>query len=170
MEVGVVLKDSRAEMTIHGEILAREFIDKYCRQFDGKTLAAPVGQVSGIPRIGTYWAGQGGIYAGTVRGEEADYHLVLHKDEKESIQWQPALDWAKTLEADGHKDFNLPNRREQAILYGNLKDKCKPEWHWSCEQHASRSDYAWVQAFSDGGQDLSRKDGYVRARAGRRVI
>lgn len=163
----VVLENGK--MSIRSEELARDFIDRYV-----KTLYPQASDLAAVrivtPRIGTYWAGQGGIYAGTVRGEEADYHLVLHKDEKESIQWQPALDWAKTLEADGHKDFNLPNRREQAILYGNLKDQFKPEWHWSCEQHASDPGYAGMQDFDDGNQDYYPKDGITRARAVRRVI
>lgn len=167
MEVGIVLKDSKAEMSIHGDALSREFLAKYCSQFTGPTLLAPLGSV---PRIGEYWEGQGGIYAGTVRGEEADHHLILHKDEEDSIQWQPALDWAKTLEADGHQDFNLPNRREQAILYGNLKDQFQEKWYWSCEQHASDPSGAWLQDFSYGTQLSYRKGDGTRARAVRRLV
>ena len=35
------------------------------------------------PAIGTYWDGEGGIYAGLMRGEEGqlDYHLIVARDE-----------------------------------------------------------------------------------------
>ena len=34
------------------------------------------------PAIGTYWAGQGGVYAGVMRGEDGqpDYHLIVPTD------------------------------------------------------------------------------------------
>lgn len=165
----IVLEDGK--MSIRNEVLARAFIDQYV-----KTLYPQAQHIVAAravtPRIGEVWESQGGIYAGTVRGDEGqpDYHLVLHKDERESIQWQPAMDWAAALELDGHQDFKLPTRREQAILYGNLKDQFKPEWHWSCEQPASGPGYAWMQYFDNGIQYTGRKDSNYRARAVRRVI
>lgn len=169
MEAGVILKDSNSEMTIHGESLAREFISKYCAHLSGPAILAAT---AAVPRIGEYREGQGGIYAGAVRGADGDpdHYLILHKDEKDSIQWQPAIDWAKTLEADGHDDFELPSRREQAILYGNLKDQFKPEWHWSCETHASDPSSAWITYFTGGNQGITRKVNDFRARAVRRVV
>jgi hypothetical protein len=157
-------------MSIRGDQLAREFIDKYCKQFERPVAVATMRAQNGVPRIGAVWSEQGGIYAGMVRGETSDHHLILHKDERDSIQWQPALDWAKTLEAAGHRDFTIPTRREQAILYGNLKDQFKEAYYWSCEQPASDPDYAWVQDFSYGHQGSGHKDYYGRARAVRRVI
>jgi hypothetical protein len=48
----------------------------------GATLSAfeaSPGKSSGIPPIGSYWEGQGGIYAGVMRGEDGgrDYHLIF---------------------------------------------------------------------------------------------
>lgn len=176
-KVAVVLEDGRAKMSIHGDQLASQFLDKYCKQFDGVQIEGlPLASIklpnNDVPRIGSEWAEQGGIYGGTVRGENGapDHHLILHAEEKASIQWQPAMDWAKTLEAAGHNDFSLPTRREQAILYGNLKDQFKEEWYWSCAQRASYPGYAWFQYFHYGYQYWSLKDYYGRARAVRRVI
>lgn len=44
------------------------------------------------PAIGSYWLGQGGIYAGMVRGEDGapDYHLIVPTDpagQVEKIKW-----------------------------------------------------------------------------------
>jgi hypothetical protein len=44
------------------------------------------------------------------------------------------------------------------------------EWYWSSTQHASHSDYAWTQDFSDGGQNLNHKSNELRARAVRRLV
>ncbi|MGH8433685.1 MAG: DUF1566 domain-containing protein [Pseudomonas sp.] len=46
----------------------------------------------GAPAIGQYWHGQGGIYAGMVRGEDgtSDYHLIVPTDlagQLEEIEW-----------------------------------------------------------------------------------
>lgn len=100
----------------------------------------------------------------------SDYHLFVHADERDSIKWQPALDWAKELKADGHSDFALPTRKEQAVLFGNVPELFKPEWYWTSEQHAEVSDWAWVQGFGNGGQSLNRKGNDFRARAVRRLI
>lgn len=165
----VVLEDGK--MSIRSQELARAFIDQYVKTLYPQIADLAIGK-GDVPRIGDYWDGQGGIYAGTVRGENGapDHHLILHKDEKDSIQWQPALDWAKTLVSEGHNDFSLPTRREQAILYGNLKDQFKPEWHWSCEQHASDPSCAWGTYFGYGYQGYVRKDDSYRARAVRRIV
>lgn len=130
-------------------------------------------QCTAIPMIGQPWPGQGGIYAGMVRGDDGlpDYHLILAEHEPEDrMAWQAAMDYAGTVEADGHKDFTLPKRKEQAILFGNLKERLKEAWYWSCEPHASYSDYAWYQYFSSGSQDYGHKDNNLRARAVRRLV
>lgn len=45
--------------------------------------------VAGTPRIGEYWDGQGGIYAGVMPDYQgtSPYHLVLSADEAVDIQW-----------------------------------------------------------------------------------
>jgi hypothetical protein len=115
---------------------------------------APAGQA---PRIGEYWAGQGGIYAGIARGRdgEPDYHLILCKEAPENeLAWQAALDHAKTIEADGHKDFTVPTRWESALLYANLQDQFDVNyWHWTSTQYSEN--LAWLQGFGNGTQSLN---------------
>jgi hypothetical protein len=117
------------------------------------------------PRIGTLWVEHGGIYAGIVRGTDgaSDYHLILLPETTNELNWNDAINWAKSL------DVELPTRREQAILFGNLSNEFELGWHWSKEQHADTSDYAWVQFFGNGGQLTSLKSDEYRARAVRRL-
>ncbi|MBS1198122.1 MAG: hypothetical protein H6R18_1907 [Proteobacteria bacterium] len=62
----------------------------------------------------------------------------------------------------------LPDRTESALLFSTIKDEFNPEWYWTREQHASNSDYAWIQDFGDGYQD-SNESFEGRARAVRRL-
>lgn len=169
-EVLVRMSDaSGATLEVKDLALARSFLKDYTDAIGRPVLTLESNQV---PRIGAVWPGQGGVYAGLCRGVDAkpDYHLFVHAEEKESIQWQPALDWAKTLEADAHRDFTLPTRKEQAVLYGNVPELFQPKWYWSGEQHASDPGSAWCQLFSNGNQDYDWKDYDDRARAVRRLI
>ena len=122
------------------------------------------------PRIGEAWLEQGGIYAGLVRGADGqpDHHLILAEAKPEAMAWQAAVDWAATVEVDGHKDFTLPTRRESALLFANLQDKFEPKWHWTSEQYSRN--YAWIQDFDDGSQGSIVKYYEGRARAVRRFI
>ncbi|RDU95462.1 DUF1566 domain-containing protein [Trinickia dinghuensis] len=47
--------------------------------------------VAGTPRVGEYWEGQGGIYAGIMPDYTgtSPYHLVLSTDEAVDIKWGP---------------------------------------------------------------------------------
>jgi len=104
-------------------------------------------------------------YAGLILGKdgESSYHLILLPGEQEEINWKYALAWA--VEQGGE----LPNRREQALLYANLQEEFKEAWYWSNTQHASHSIYAWCQHFGDGDQGSIHKDSELRARAVRRL-
>lgn len=90
------------------------------------------------------------------------HHVILLPGEGEDLQWTAAVQWAE--KAGGA----LPTRQEQALLYANLKNQFKPEWHWSCEQHENGS-YAWYQTFTTGFQYDTRKHNELRARAVRRL-
>jgi len=121
------------------------------------------------PRIGQPWPGQGGTYAGLVRGEagQPDQHVIL-ADAKppKRLAWAAALKWAKTIEADGHADFSIPTRDESALLYTNLRDQMDGGWHWTSTQYSDV--YAWCQYFNDGNQDSGSKSYEGRVRAVRR--
>lgn len=127
-------------------------------------------KLTDIPRLGAPWPGEGGAFAGLVRGRNGspDYLLILGPENGEELRWEAAIDWAACIEMDGHKDFSLPTRVEQAVLFGNLREEFKRDWYWSCEQHAEDADCAWVQSFGYGGQSLTLKANEWRARAVRR--
>ena len=104
-------------------------------------------------------------YAGLLlgKGGKPDQHIFLLPWEANGVTWNAAVILAQ--KAGGE----LPTRREQSLLFANLKDQFKPEWYWSGEQHASTSDYAWIQTFGYGSQYDVRKSFYHRARAVRRL-
>jgi hypothetical protein len=124
-----------------------------------------------IPRIDEVWPDQGGIYAGVVAGRDGapDYHLIAGPENEDTLDHAAASKWAAGLTVDGHSDFALPFRKEQAILFGNAAQLFKPEWYWSCEQRASSSRNAWDQSFDDGSQNGWHEGSSIRARAVRRL-
>lgn len=175
LAVLVKLADASSSMEISDPKLAGDFLTRYADHLGRngtQHLPASPGTPAAVPRIGAVWTGQGGTYAGLCRGVDGkpDYHLFVHAAEQESIKWQAALDWAKGLSADGYTDFALPTRKEQAVLFGNVPELFKPQWYWSCEQHAEYSDWAWLQDFTSGNQYGDRKGDDYRARAVRRLI
>ena len=104
-------------------------------------------------------------YAGIILGKngEADYHLILINGQANDVNWQQAKEFATKSGGE------LPTRREQSLLFANLKEQFDERWYWSGEQHASGSRYAWYQDFLDGYQDYDDKSIEGRARAVRRV-
>lgn len=122
--------------------------------------------------IGAIWPGEGGIYAGVMRGRDGgpDYHLIVGPEYDGALQWQPAMEWATGLKLHGYKDFTLPYRNEQALLFANVPELFKREYYWSREQLAENADYAWGQTFGNGYQFYWSKVSYHRARAVRRLV
>ena len=108
----------------------------------------------------------GELYAGLILGlnDDPDYHLVLlpSRDNK-------TFTWDKAMEAAKESGGDLPTRREQSLLYANLKAEFKPTWHWSSEQYAADPSSAWGHYFNGGNQYGSHKSYEGRARAVRRL-
>ena len=107
-------------------------------------------------------------YAGLVIGKDGEpsYHLVLLPGQAGDITWEKAMEWAS--KQGGDSVASLPTRREQALLYANLKEEFEERAYWSCEAHAD-SGWAWFQGFSRGYQgDITRLN-ELRARAVRRL-
>lgn len=104
-------------------------------------------------------------YAGIVLGQngEDDYHLIVLPGDMERANWKGAQDFAK--KAGGE----LPNRREQRVLFANAQQHFKSAYYWSGEQHTADSDSAWMQNFSSGNQYHYHEDSELRARAVRRI-
>jgi len=105
-------------------------------------------------------------YAGLILGEngEADYHLILLPGEVEDIDWEGAGKWAAALGGA------LPTRREQSLLFTNLKVEFQGSWYWSGQQHEADSGWAWSQLFFHGNQYSGPQSTELRARAVRRLV
>lgn len=74
------------------------------------------------PRIGEYWKGQGGIYAGLMRGENGnpDYHLIVPTDPSafiEEIQWGSA---GTEVAGAGHQ-FDGKANTDALVKHGGCK-------------------------------------------------
>ncbi len=108
-------------------------------------------------------------YAGLVIGKDGEpsHHLVLLPGELEKATWESAKEWAD--KQGGEFAASLPNRREQALLYANLKEHFADAWYWSCEPYASDAGYAWFQSFDSGYQYYCHQGRQLRARAVRRL-
>ncbi|WP_431207477.1 DUF1566 domain-containing protein [Burkholderia cepacia] len=92
------------------------------------------------------------------------HYLILLPGDAEDLDWEAAKAWA--TEQGGE----LPTRREQSLLFANLKSEFEPTWYWSGERHESNSGWAWYQSFDFGYQNCYRQYGELRARAVRRFI
>lgn len=91
-----------------------------------------------LPPIGSYW--QGGKFAGIMRGRDGGKDYALIKGPSFDVGgWQATMEHADCIEVEDYKDFRLPNRSEQALLYANLPDEFEDKWYWSCEQHPGYS-------------------------------
>ena len=109
-------------------------------------------------------------YAGLVIGKDGEpsYHLVLLPGQADNITWEKAMEWAS--KQGGDSVASLPTRREQALLYANLKEELEERAYWSCEAHESESGWAWYQYFYDGYQGSILRTTELRARAVRRLV
>jgi len=109
---------------------------------------------------------EGEHYAGVITGKngEPSYHVILLPGQATDINWKDAQDWAKKSGGE------LPTRREQSLLFANLKEQFEERYYWSSEAYASGSVYAWVQYFYNGGQGYSSVGTNYRARAVRRLV
>lgn len=148
-----------------------------------------------VPAIGTYWEGQGGIYAGVMpaRGTESSYHLILG-EELGRFEWgqygdlspatslvdgmantaalvdsggeYPAAIAAYEHKADGHDDFYLPAAAELYEIWLNLNGKLSG-WAWSSSQRSAN--HAFFVDFGGGHQYVSVKGNELRVRPVRRL-
>ncbi len=154
---------------------------------------------SETPSIGTMWAEEGGIYAGMIRGDNQDHHLIISPDELgeiKEVEWgcknneitgassltdgmantqamaENGSELAKRilgLEIDGHKDWYLPARKEARLCYVNCQDQFDHD-PWYWTSTQCSAGYAYVQDFVGGTQSSDHKSSRSRARAVRRKL
>lgn len=101
-----------------------------------------------LPPIGVEL--DGGTFAGiTTKPDGAHYAVFLLPEQGENLTWQQALAWAD------EQGGELPTRPVASMLFANVKDKLKPEWHWTSE--AYNASCAWLCTFDDGYIGTGRK-------------
>lgn len=108
-----------------------------------------------LPEIGEYWPGMGGIFTGLLPGKDgAKYHaLITGPLFNNAEKYEDMKKRVEAVEVDGHNDFRLPTRSEQALQHATLKDKfSKEDWYWSNEPHPVYDYGAYAQYFVDGYQ------------------
>lgn len=105
-------------------------------------------------------------YAGAILNDDgsAAHHVVLlAPNPEERMTWAAAKAWAEGVGGV------LPTRREQSLLFANLKAAFEAAWYWSSEKHEQDGAFAWCQYVFNGSQSSNRTSGEGRVRAVRRV-
>jgi hypothetical protein len=153
-----------------GDLLRHATPEALTRELLARITIPAALESKAVPKIGAPWPG-GGIYAGTVRGENGapDYHLIVHGEDRGDINYDNASAWAQQLAVDENLDWSLPRRAEQAVMFGNVPEVFEKTYYWSCEQYAGEPSWAWFQHFHYGPQSTTHKDRTLRARAVRRL-
>lgn len=138
-----------------------------------------------IPPLGEYWHGQGGVYAGIIRGEsgKSDRHVVVPPDILMlKTEWgcngkeitgadndyygmpntiamaEAGSEVAKKIlafEHEGHNDYYLMAPKEARLCHTNAPELFAKEWHWTSKQYSANG--AFLQHFLDGLQDCDGK-------------
>ena len=160
--------------------------------------AVPVAsQPDGKPQIGDYWPGQGGFYAGDMRGDDGTVYGLIVSDcgdvkdagnakwapdgERNLSQWDgldntrrlinecPAAKLATSHAADEHKDFYLPARRELQLACATVPHLFGSEnWYWSSTHYGQST--AWAVDFEYGYTRCNFRYNEFRVRPVRRFI
>lgn len=149
------------------------------------------------PRIGEYWPGQGGIYAGDFRDDDGRIYGLIVADcgaaqDVGTAKWGPegacnlsqwdgqtntrilddkytAAKLAANHTADEHQDFYLPARRELQLAAANVPHLFGGEgWYWSSTPRTES--YAWAVDFESGFTNRSYRGNEFRVRPFRRFV
>lgn len=164
---------------------------------DGMEFAAQTQAPAGRPAIGDYWPGQGGFYAGDMRGDDGTVYGLIVSDcdvakDAGTAKWGPegqhqlsewdglantqalgashaAAKLATTHSADQHSDFYLPARRELQLACATVPHLFGTDgWYWTSTPRSE--DYAWAVDFEYGRTNGNVRDDEFRVRPVRRFI
>ena len=125
-----------------------------------------------LPPIGQAWPGEGGVFAGLLKGEDGDYAVIVPLDPASDIDaapWTEAIAAAAKFKSAQHQDYAAATRAELALCFHNVPELFTKDWYWSSSPYAGYASYAWYQHFTTGTQNYGRKDTQLRARAVRRL-
>ena len=132
-----------------------ELISKFKKQLKTTLFEVPAAKIE---------LNFGERYAGLILDDQGQpsHHLILLPDrEEKDVNWADAKKWAESVGGE------LPTRKEQSLLFANLKGEFEECWHWSSEPRGDSC--AWLQGFGDGDQRCSGSNSTYRARAVRRL-
>lgn len=151
------------------------------------------------PRIGQQWPGQGGVYAGLIRGEgdQPDYYLIVANEEAEGLEFGG---YGKTVDGtnsslDGAANTQALITSEHAHPAAEWAAKHTADGHsdfylpsrnelrlcyanapepfskddWYWSSTQDSAHYAWMQYFDDGYQGWSHECHEYRVRPVRRI-
>jgi hypothetical protein len=95
---------------------------------------------------------KGEHYAGILLGDDGKpaHHLVLIPGDTK-LNWADAGAWAKKQGGE------LPTRREQSLLFANLRGKFERDWYWSERAGRRRRRLGLVPDFSYGYQTATTR-------------
>lgn len=189
----IIIPFHGGKLVVPHDEAVRAWLDKAL----GMAAGRPASDVFAVPRLGEYWEGQGGIYAGVMPIETGGFaHRIVSVDEAEDLQYggygdeiadaenkidgaantraliadsneHPAAKWCANYSKDGHSDFYLPAQRELSLAWATIAHAFGSGWYWSSTQYSAGD--AWGQGFGDGDADGLGKGGDARVRPFRRL-
>lgn len=168
---------------------AHSAVKQLIEQLERRSFQWPV---QSRPKLGEYLPGQGGIFAGDIRGDDGiTYGLIVGVEEdigrakwgpdgeRNLSSWDgmgntnrlrnecPAAKLASDYERDGHVDFYLPARREMLIAAANVPHLFgKGSWYWTSTPYGE--DFAWNVDFEHGFVYVDNRSREFRVRPFRR--
>jgi hypothetical protein len=122
-------------------------------------------------RIGQRYPEHGGVFMGIALGENKrdQYQVFRGRYADRQMNHADALKFAADCTDGSHKDWQVPDRTDGALLYANGRGDMRSGWHWLKPQSALSGAYAWVQHFSHGNQGNDRKSNEFEVVLVRRV-
>lgn len=116
---------------------------------------------SDLPQLGATL--DGGIFIGLTTSKDGTHYAVaLLADKPEGeLTWKKAIAWADSVGG------TLPTRPVAALAFATAKDQFEPAWHWTADEYDGSC--ARFQYFDNGTQNVSHKNGQLRARAVRLI-
>ena len=180
---------AKAQITLVEAVAGRESLG-------GEARHPGVMPTDEIPAIGTYWAGQGGIYGGIRQYPDGPYHVIFGTKDLGDFAWgergvetrafsktdgrsntdalvedlgvYSAAKAASAYSSDGHNDFYLPSIGELNHAWQSIPDAFdKSTWYWSSTQRSAND--AFFMTFGDGSQYDYAKGNGLRVRPVRRL-
>ncbi len=146
-------------------------------------------------KIGEYVEGEGGYFAGDIRGDDGRIYGLIDAGKDATVRgawgangelkglsdWDgltntialrkrgcPVADLCAKYERDGHTDFYLPAQRELIIARANLPHLYEKAWHWTSTPYGAG--HAWAVDVEDGDVGIDGRCSEFLARPFRRLI